>query len=156
MRTLLRIAFACGLAATLLGATPIRAADPLRLMSYLVGTWNCTSNAGSGQTTYTATYSYAIGGKWLRTVNTSKGYSSEDLMSYTNRVWRVIDVEPTGSASVLEAPDTGLAHIAFRTKYPKPGLGVTFDRASFTRYALTFSGVMNGKPANWKDTCTKR
>lgn len=156
MRLLLKTAFAAGLTVMLLGATPTRVANPLQLMNYIIGQWNCTSDAGGRRTTYTATYSYAVNGQWLRTVNTSANYSSEDMMTYGNRTWRVIDMEPTGMASVLEGPDTGLAHIVMQTKYPKPGLNVTFDRQSMTHYTLSFSGTMNGKPARWVDTCTKR
>ena len=156
MRVLFKTAFAAGLAVSLLGAAPLRAANPLQLMHWIVGNWNCSSVAGARRTTYTATYSYALGGTWLRAVNTSNGSVSEDLLSYANRAWRIIDVEPSGMASVLEGPDTGLAHIALQTKYPKSGLNVTFDRLSTSKYTLTFSGMMNGKPARWQDVCTKR
>jgi hypothetical protein len=144
------------LAALLLGATPTAVANPIALEQYLIGTWNCTSAAGSGMQNYTATYSYSMGRHWLRAVNTAKNSTSVDFMSYANRTWTVIDVEPTGDYSVLEAPDTGLSHQAYVTKYPKPGLHVTFDRQSMTHYTLTFSGTMGGKPAVWKDTCMKR
>lgn len=140
----------------LLGAAPLRAADPMRLMNYLVGHWNCSSTAGGTTTTYIADYSYVIGGNWMLTVNTSKKYKSEDMMTYANRQWTVVDVEPARTMSVLRGPDTGLAHIALTTVYPRPGLTVAFDRQSMTSYTLTFGGTQNGKPAHWIDRCTKR
>ncbi len=155
MRTLFTALVSAGLAALLLGATPIRTANPIAMLQPLVGKWNCTSTVGGKTTTYTATYSFVLGGKWVRTVNTSGSYASEDMMTYVNHTWRVVDMEPTGGASILEAPDTGLAHMALQTKYPKPGLNVTYDRRSMRAYTLSFSGAMNGKPEKWKDTCTK-
>jgi hypothetical protein len=155
MHTFFKAALSASLAAMLLGAAPLRVADPMTFMKFLVGRWNCTSTVAGKTQTYTATYAYALGGKWLRTINSSKGYSSEDMMTYGNHEWTVVDMEPTGAMSVLKAPDTGAAHIAMQTAYPKPGLNVTFDRASWTKYSLTFSGTLNGKPAKWKDTCTK-
>jgi hypothetical protein len=91
----------------------------------------------------------------MRTINTSAKSQSEDMMTYVNHGWTVIDMEPTGTMSVLTAPDTGLAHIALTTRYPKPGLSVTYDRVSMTKYTLTFAGTFGGKPAHWVDTCTK-
>lgn len=146
---------AAALGALLLGAAPTRTADPLQLMHYIIGTWHCTSTQNGRQSTYTATYSYALNGGWLRSVNTAGGYTSEDLMSYANKTWRVIDVQPGGMASIVEGPDTGLAHIAMHSTYPAPGFNVTFDRQSTSRYTLTFSGSLGGKPANWQDVCTK-
>jgi hypothetical protein len=127
----------------------------MKFMEYLVGAWNCSSNVGGQTQQYTAHYAYANGGAWMRTINTSKKYSSEDMMTYTNHRWLVIDTEPTRLWSVLSAPDTGAAHIALRTEYPRPGLNVTFDRLSTTKYTLKFSGTANGKAAKWMDTCTK-
>lgn len=155
MQTLFKTALLTTLTAALLGATPTRVADPMKFLNYLVGRWNCSSTVGGNTQTYTATYAYALGGKWLRTINASKSYSSEDMMTYGDHEWTVVDMEPSGQMSVLKAPDTGVAHIPMQTAYPKPGLNVTFDRITFTKYALTFSGTMNGKPAKWKDTCTK-
>jgi hypothetical protein len=139
----------------LLAATPTRVADPMKFMSYLVGKWNCTSGTGDKTQRYAAQYAYVNGGAWLRTVNTSKQANSEDMMTYANHRWVVIDMEPTRLWSVLSAPDTGAAHIPLQTEYPKPGLKVTFDRISRVKYTLTFGGTLNGKPAKWVDTCTK-
>jgi hypothetical protein len=155
MQTLFRTALFTALAGMLLGAAPVRTADPMTFMRFLVGRWDCSSTVGGKTSTYTATYAYALGGKWLRTINTSKAYSSEDMMTYANHEWTVVDMEPTGMMSVLKAPDTGAAHIAMQTAYPKGGLNVTFDRLSWEKYSLNFAGTMNGKPARWKDTCTK-
>jgi hypothetical protein len=147
-------AAAAALSLPLLGAA-MRPADPIMLSSYLVGRWACTSTAGGVTTKYEADYGYVLGGKWIRTINHSKKYQSEDMMTYAGHQWTVIDMEPTRTMSVLTGPDTGLAHIALKTVYPRSGLTVTFDRASMTNYRLTFGGTVRGKPAHWVDTCTK-
>jgi len=133
----------------------MRAASPMKLVGYLAGRWNCSSTVGHTTTRYTADYAYALGGKWMRTINGSSKYHSEDMMTYVNRGWTVIDMEPTGTMSVLTGPDSGVAHIALTTRYPKPGLNVTFDRLSMMKYTLTFSGTLSGKPVHWVDICTK-
>lgn len=156
MYMLFRTAAAAGLAAMLLGATPVRTANPIHMLNYLVGQWTCTSNAGGLTTTYTAAYSYALGGTWLRAVNTEKEGSSEDLLSYAKGTWRVIDLDQSGEAMVMDGRDTGLAHIVMQEKYPRTGMQIAFDRHSFTKYTLTFSGAMDGKPAKWQDVCTKK
>jgi len=139
----------------LIGAAPVRVADPMKMLNYLVGRWNCSSSVGGTTTTYAADYTYALGGKWIRTINSSKRYQSEDMMAYANHRWMVVDMEPTGLMSVLDATDTGAAHIAMRTAYPRPGLTVTFDRLTKKKYTLKFGGTLGGKPAHWVDTCTK-
>lgn len=123
---------AAALALFLLGAAPARDTDRLAQLHGLLGRRNCASSD-----------------------NASKGATSEDMMSYANRTWTVIDMEPSGVSSVLKGPDTGVAHIALITKYPKAGLTVTFDLISATKYVTTFGGTLNGKRARWKDTCTK-
>ncbi len=155
MHVFFKTAAAAGLAALLLGATPVRTANPIHMLGYLVGRWNCTSNAGGQSTTYTATYSYALGGTWLRAVNSSKEGNSEDLLSYQPGTWRVIDLDATGAAMIMDGHDTGLAHIVMQEKYPQTGLQITFDRQSLRKYTLTFGGTMNGKPAKWQDVCNK-
>ena len=143
-------------AALLTAAVPTRVADPMTFMHFLIGRWNCTTTLGGNTTTYTAEYTAVLGGQWMRTINSSKGYSSEDMMTYSDRHWLVVDMEPYRTASVLSAEDTGAAHIAFKPVYPQQGLNVTFDRKSFTDYTMTFSGTLKGKPANWVDNCTRR
>lgn len=155
MHVFFRTAAAAGLAALLLGATPVRTANPIHMLNYLVGRWNCTSNAGGQSMAYTATYSYALGGRWLRAVNSSKEGTSEDLLGYQPGTWRVIDIDANGAAMMMDGHDTGLAHIVMQEKYPQTGLQITFDRQSFRNYTLTFGGTMNGKPAKWQDVCTK-
>ena len=140
----------------ILGAAPLRPASPMARIGYLAGSWNCRSTVNGVTTKYRADYAHALGGKWLRTINGSAKYHSEDMMTYQNGGWLVVDMEPTGTMSVLTAPDTGTAHIAMKTVYPKPGLTVTFDRVSTAKYTLTFGGMMLGKPAHWVDTCVKR
>jgi len=50
----------------LIGAAPVRVADPMKMLNYLVGRWNCSSTVGGTTTTYAADYTYALGGKWIR------------------------------------------------------------------------------------------
>ncbi len=143
------------LASLMTAATPMRAADPVTLLRYLVGTWNCSSTIAGKTTSYTAQYAMTMGGQWLRTTNASKGYESEDMMTYVKHHWLVVDIEPFRAVTTYTADDTGLAHIALKPAYPKDEPDVTFDRLTFTKYRLTFDGHMGGKAVHWVDTCTK-
>jgi hypothetical protein len=155
MPTSVKMAVAiCG-ASFCIAASPTRVADPMQFMHYLVGRWNCSSTTAGKTTTYKAQYAYALGGQWLRTINTSGSSSSEDMMTYANHRWMVVDMEPFRAASVLAGPDRGAARITLTTVYPPRGLTTTFNRVSFTKYTLTFGGTLNGKPAHWVDVCTK-
>lgn len=53
------------------GATPIRTANPIALMSYLPGTWACTTNYGGKAQQYEAKYSFDMNGTWLTALDTS-------------------------------------------------------------------------------------
>lgn len=141
----------------LFSAAPTRAADPVKMLGWLTGTWHCTFSMGSQKQLYTARFATAMGGSWLRETDTSAAGSGEFLLTYvrgTHR-WRGVITLSDASATVFDAPDTGLAHIAWHSVYPDTSMHDTFDRISFTEYRLHFEQRTGGKILRSSDVCTK-
>jgi len=150
---------AAGALLALLTTVPAGASDPLRSLSYLVGSWTCTYNSGSQHITYTATYAYVMGDNWLRERDSWTGGGSDvGLTTYEPKAatWTEIVAENERSTTVFRAPGSDSAHRVFRSVYPNSLLNVTFDRVSDTKYTLHFHGVYAGKMMTSFDVCTKQ
>lgn len=116
-------------AAVLLGPAPT-----FRSWSaYLAGTWNCRS----GNTPYKVTYRAALGGRWIRGINTSSTSQSEDMMTYDPRTkqWTVFDMEPSGAWSAMQGASDGSD---IRMHDPRTRGTVTIHRVSQDEYQLVF------------------
>jgi hypothetical protein len=129
----------------------------LALAAYLSGHWSCTS----GSQTYTTDWSTVAGTQWLRGTNRSSAHGvssqSEDMQTYdaARHLWRIVDMEPDGSMSVLEGESSDSDHIATASVYPDASQRVRYDKVSSDRYTLTFDFVIKGKSQHWVDTCSR-
>ncbi len=152
----MRRSIVCCLVVALLAAAPTRAAAPIQLMGYLVGTWNCTADMAGTKRSYRAQWAYAQGGTWLRET-VSAGSGDESAFTYVSQdhLWRSVVTARAGAVTVFQAPDTGLAHLAYRSVYPDAGASVTFDRISDRAYTLHLKHVAGGTTTSETDGCTK-
>jgi len=127
------------------------------LAAYLAGHWSCTS----GPQTYTTDWNVVSGTQWLRGTSKSSAHGvnsqSEDMQTYdaAHHRWRIVDMEPSGSMSVLEGGSTDIGHIATASVYPDASQHVRYDKISNNRYTLTFDFVIKGKSRHWVDTCSR-
>jgi hypothetical protein len=143
----------------MLSAAPPRATDPLdRLVASTSGTWNCSSVSNGKTTTYVTTWSRVTGTRWLRGVNRSGTSQSIDMETYDTKqnLWRVVDMEPDGSMSVLTGTASDPDHITTQSHYPDSTPTVHYDRLATNRYTLTFDFILAGKPAHWVDDCLRQ
>jgi opacity protein-like surface antigen len=150
------------LAAALLGllcVSPASAADPMASLSYLVGSWSCTYNAGTQHLKYTATYAYLMDNNWMRESDAwAHGGSDVGLTTYepeTNS-WTEIVAENGRSTTVFRAKGSDGGHRVYQSIYPDARFTLAFDRVSGTKYTLHFHGTYNGKMMTSYDVCTKR
>jgi hypothetical protein len=142
------------------GVTPGRAATAnpsfAELAATMTGHWTCSS----GAQTYAADWAVLPNTQWIRAINTSRTRTaasmSEDMETYdaVHRVWRIVDMEPNGSMSVLVGSGSA-GHISTRSVYPDASQHVRYDRISNRRYTLTFDFVTKGKHSRWIDTCNR-
>lgn len=154
-RTPLLLALATLLCA---GAVPMRTADPIALMNYLPGTWQCTTNYGGHMLAYRANYSYDQNGAWLTALDTSSMGTDRLLLSYdkTKRRFRAVATESDGSVTVFEAPGSSLAHIEYRSVFPDRSMQETFDRISRTHYTTNFRQYTPKGNVSVTDDCRKK
>jgi len=144
---------------TLLCAAPAGAADPLASLSYLVGTWNCTYNAGTQQIKYTAAYDYVMGNNWMRERDALTGGGSDvGLTTYEPKTntWTEVGAENGRSTTVFRAKGSDGGHRVYQSVYPNALLNLTFDRVSDTKYTLHFHGTYEGKTMTSFDVCAKQ
>jgi hypothetical protein len=132
-------------------------ASPLADLRYLVGTWNCTYDAGSVHMPYTATYAYDRDGNTLRQVASFGSSGDEELLAYDaqHSGWTAIVLDDHGSATVMHAAGSDPNHIAYRSVYPDTSIAPTFDRVSDTKYTIHATFQTGGKTITSADTCTK-
>ena len=150
---MLRIA----LAALLIGAAPLKTANPMQFMSFLVGHWTCTFHMAGQAERYRASFSYTLGNAWLRESDSWANGGDEVLLTYAPDVrrWRSVIAEQGGAVTLFEAPDTGAAHIVFHSIHPDRSMVDSFDRISPAKYAWHFSQTAHGKVVSSMDICTK-
>jgi hypothetical protein len=143
----------------MLSAAPARDADPLvGQVARMSGTWSCSSVANGKTTTYVTTWSRLTGTRWLRGINRSGTSQSVDMETYDTKqhLWRIVDMEPDGSMSVLTGPASDPDHITTQSSYPDSTQNVRYDGLAPNRYTLTFDFILGGKPAHWVDDCTRQ
>lgn len=126
------------------------------LTAAMTGHWRCTS----GGQAYTADWTVLPNAQWIRAVNTSRLHGvtsmSEDMETYdaAHGVWRIVDMEPNGSMSILEGSGPA-GHVTVRSIYPDTSQHVRYDRVADRRYTLTFDFLVKGKHTRWVDVCTR-
>jgi hypothetical protein len=116
---------------------------------YLSGTWNCRS----GSTPYTVTYKPALGGRWVRGINTSAGSQSEDMLTSDPRTkrWTLFDMEPSGTWFAMH----GHADVAkIRLADAQAHLDLVIHRINQNEYRLEFQ-PQSGKPPGNPDVCKR-
>jgi hypothetical protein len=154
-----RTVFAAALLAAM-AAAPAPAADPMTSLSYLVGSWNCTYNAGTQHVKYSAEYAYVMGNNWMRERDTWSGNGGSDvgLTTYepAANAWTEIVAVSERSTTVFRAKGSDAGHRVYQSAYPNALLNLTFDRVSDTEYTLHFHGTYGGKAMTSYDTCTKQ
>jgi opacity protein-like surface antigen len=143
----------------LLCVAPASAADPLASLSYLVGSWNCTYNAGTQHVKYSATYAYVMGNSWMRERDRWAGSDSDvGLTTYEPKTdtWTEVVLENDRSTTVFRSKGSDGGHRVYQSIYPNALLNLTFDRVSKVKYTLHFHGTYAGKTMTSYDTCTKQ
>jgi hypothetical protein len=143
----------------MLSAAPARDADPFDgQVARMSGTWNCSSVADGKTTKYVTTWSRLTGTRWLQGVNRSGTSQSVDMQTYDTKqhLWRIVDMEPDGSTSVLIGAGSDPDHVTTQSHYPDATQNVRYDRLAPNRYALTFDFILGGKPVHWVDDCTRQ
>ena len=141
----------------LMAATPTRVANPLQLMNFMIGTWTCSTDFNGQKQTYKARFDYVLGNSWLRETDTWSGGGDMGMLAYVpqSRKWREVITEPDGSITVFQAPDAGVAHIAYRSVYPDASMSDTYDRVSMRQFTIHFIQSANAKTTRTSDVCTK-
>ena len=123
----------------------------------MVGHWSCSSTTAGKTTTYTTDFAVVPNSKWIRGINRTSTSTSEDMETYdpATRQWKIIDMEPSGSSSVLIGTTAQIGHVAVRSVYPDASQYVRYDRVSSDAYTLTFDFLIKGKHGRWVDTCRR-
>lgn len=142
----------------MVAVSPAAAADSISSLRFLVGTWNCTYQAGKTSVNYRATYSYDLGNNWLRE-NDSWTHGGSDLGMITyeprTRQWVSAVMDDQRSVVVFHAKGSDPSHLVYRSAYPNAGLTNVFDRLSSSLYTLHFSGNVGGRSLKSMDVCKK-
>lgn len=155
MRTFVLFALLLSLAAPAAYAAPSNPSFAA-LAATMTGRWNCSSGAQK----YTTDWSVLPNTLWIRGINVSRTHAgtsmSEDMETYdaAQHLWRIVDMEPNGSMSVLIGPGSK-GHVSTHSVYPDGTQHVRYDRISSRRYTLLFDFVIAGKHSHWIDTCDK-
>ena len=117
---------------------------------YLTGTWSCKS----GITPYTAVYRPALGGRWIRAINTSGASQSEDMLTYDNRskMWTLFDMEPGGASAAMHGESSGSRiHLSDPSSHAR----LAIHRITGAEYHLEFL-AQNGNGIASIDVCKRR
>ncbi len=137
-------------------AAPARASDPLASLHFLVGTWNCTYNAGKVHANYKAIFSYDMSGNWLKESDSWAGGGGDlGMFTYEKGGWTAVVLERERTTAVFHASGSDSNHVVYRSIYPHAGMTDIFDRVSATRFTLHFKQTAGGKTTSSNDTCVK-
>jgi len=138
-------------------AAPASLPSFAQLAATMVGHWSCSSTTAGKTTTYTTDFAVVPNSKWIRGINRTPTSTSEDMETYdpATRQWKIIDMEPNGSSSVLIGTTAQIGHVAVRSVYPDATQYVRYDRVSDDAYTLTFDFLIKGKHVRWLDTCRR-
>jgi hypothetical protein len=134
------------------------AADPMSALGFLVGTWHCSYNAGKVHGAYTATFSYDLGGNWMRERDSwTGGGGDQGMFTYEpkRRAWSAVVIEEDRTTVVFRGAGNDANHIVYRSVYPDASMTDIFERRSATSYALHFTQNAGGKTTKSTDTCVK-
>jgi hypothetical protein len=145
------------LASLVLAAALPATASPLAGMHSLVGTWNCTYQAGAMRMAYATTYAFDRDGHTLRQVASFAGGGDEELLAYDakHRSWTAVVLDDQGTATIMRATGSDPNHIVYHSVYPDAGIADTFDRISATEYTLHATVRSGGKTITSVDTCLR-
>lgn len=149
---------ACSALLLALNAAPAVAKDPLSSLRFLVGSWNCTYQAGKTRVYYKATYSYDLRDNWVRESDTWTGGGTDlGMITYSpkERGWTSVAMEPERNAFVFHGAGDNPNYIVYRSVYPTTELTDIFDRTSPTRYLLHFTQRSGGRTMKSTDVCVK-
>jgi hypothetical protein len=141
-----------------LNGAPAAAKDPLSSLHFLVGTWKCTYQAGKTHLYYKATYSYDLGGDWLRENDSWAGGGSDlGMITYEPKThgWTAVVLEQDRGTTIFRAPGSNPNRVAYRSVYPTTTMTDVFERGSPTRYTLRFTQNAGGKTMKSTDLCVK-
>jgi hypothetical protein len=140
-----------------LGVAPASASDPLSSLRFLVGTWNCTYQAGRASLSYHATYAYDMKDNWMSERDVWKGGGADQGMFTFDpkRGWTAVVILPDRTTTIFHATGKNGGHIVYHSVYPNASMTDLFDRVSSTRYTLHFKQKTNGKTMTSTDTCVK-
>ncbi len=128
-------------------------ATSIRDMSYLLGSWNCSSKSGK----YTESWAYAVRGGFLRATDTgSRMAAQEHALSYSKdgKVLTVVSIYSDGTSDIMRGTGSG-GHAVLYAAFPRSDTKVVFNRVSAAKYTVDVSGTDRGKPFKDLNVCTK-
>jgi len=138
-------------------AQPVVASQPAS-SRFLIGNWTCTYHAGKTSMKYTATFSYDLGGNWMRERDWwTGGGADEGMFTYDPKRggWTAVILEQEGATVVFHAAGSNPNYITYRSVFPDASMTEIFERTSSTKYALHFTQTAHGKTIESNDTCVK-
>lgn len=146
------VLFALGTSMSGVDAASVSRVAPLfqTWSTYFNGTWSCVS----GKTPYSVTYRPALGGRWIRGINTSRRSQSEDMMTYDahTKQWTLFDMEPSGVWFAMHGQSRGST--IYLHDVPTH-LNLAVHRISANEYHLEFQ-PQNGNAGGSADVCKRR
>lgn len=139
-------------------AAPAAAADPLSSLRFLVGTWNCTYQAGKTHVYYKATFTFDLGNNWLRENDSWTGGGADlGMITYDarRRGWTAVVFDDRRAAVVFHGGGSNPNRIVYSSVYPDATLTDIFERTSPTRYTLHFTQGRGRRAMQSTDVCVK-
>lgn len=149
--------FCLGLLLGALSTAPATASDPLSALRSLVGTWDCSYQAGKTIAKYKAVFAYDLGGNWLLERDTWAGGGDMGMITYQpkSRTWSEIVVEHDRTTTLFRATGDNPNYVVYRSVYPDASMTDIFDRTSSTTFELHFTQTTGGTTVKSIDRCVK-